>query len=220
MRYKHNACAHCGQAFSTNVRTARYCSPSCYHSARWGKPTASRARTGDQKYTCKQCGEHFVDWTAPQRQFCSNTCRTLASRRAIISTCEECGAAFHHPPSVRRRWCSRACYLLGRALSESERETLFWSWVDWSNPEGCWPWTGAVTGGGYGYFGKPKTTAHKLAWQFSRRRAIPTGLVVMHLCDNRRCCRPDHLHADTESRNQRYRKLKDTTLNHADRLPC
>jgi DNA-binding XRE family transcriptional regulator len=45
--------------------------------------------------------------------------------------------------------------------------------------------------------------AHQLAFEWLGGSAIPRGLFVLHLCDNRRCCRPDHLYAGTQQRNVR-----------------
>lgn len=77
----------------------------------------------------------------------------------------------------------------------------FWSRVDKSND--CWIWTGAVASG-YGacrYKGK-QTTAHRVAYELEVG-LIPTGLVVMHRCDNPLCVKPDHLVVGTQSENLR-----------------
>lgn len=68
---------------------------------------------------------------------------------------------------------------------------------------GCWLWTasiGAPKGkDGYGQFtlylddGTRKGGAHKAAWLFFRGE-IPKGKWVLHKCDVRRCCNPDHLY--------------------------
>lgn len=71
--------------------------------------------------------------------------------------------------------------------------TRFWSKV--AIRDGCWEWTASVNGKGYPNFsassGKPQ-----LAHRFSYTRfhgPIPQEQQVDHLCDNRRCVRPDHL---------------------------
>lgn len=69
----------------------------------------------------------------------------------------------------------------------------FWARVDFSGE--CWLWTGCVNHGGYGVGvdldGKPRL-AHRIAY-FLGTGEDPEGSLVCHRCDNRRCCRPDHL---------------------------
>jgi hypothetical protein len=60
----------------------------------------------------------------------------------------------------------------------------------------CWNWTGALDNG-YGRFqGGPRGSkvhrAHRLAYELLVG-PIPEGLVLDHLCRNRRCVNPDHL---------------------------
>jgi hypothetical protein len=71
-------------------------------------------------------------------------------------------------------------------------EAHFWSKVERSGA--CWPWGDYVRPSGYGqYFvNRQPVYAHRLAWQLTYG-PIPAGLSVLHRCDNRRCCRPDHL---------------------------
>ena len=75
----------------------------------------------------------------------------------------------------------------------------FWSKVE--KAEGCWPWTSATRGGGYGRFwlrGECQQ-AHRVAWLLSHPgEVIPAGHVVRHDCDNPPCCRPDHLAVGTK----------------------
>jgi len=61
-------------------------------------------------------------------------------------------------------------------------------------PSGCWLWTGSVTNQGYGSFRVDgvSTTAHRAAYE-ALVGPVPAGLVLDHLCRNRRCCNPKHL---------------------------
>ncbi|WP_369377644.1 HNH endonuclease signature motif containing protein [Streptomyces sp. cg36] len=59
---------------------------------------------------------------------------------------------------------------------------------------GCWEWTGHIKPNGYGQvrIGDHKHHVHRLAYEVMVG-PIPPGLVIDHLCRNRRCLRPDHL---------------------------
>ncbi|MFJ3290392.1 HNH endonuclease signature motif containing protein [Streptomyces sp. NPDC086669] len=68
----------------------------------------------------------------------------------------------------------------------------------------CWIWTGAGDGHGYGRFwdGSKQVIAHRWAYQH-HYGAIPSGLVLDHLCRRTACVRPDHLEAVTQAENVR-----------------
>ena len=78
----------------------------------------------------------------------------------------------------------------------------FWQHVKKST--GCWEWQG-VTRGGYGRFktretGRRYVTASRLAWELTYR-PIPSGMKVLHRCDNPPCCRPSHLFLGSQGDN-------------------
>ena len=72
--------------------------------------------------------------------------------------------------------------------------------------DGCWEWTGAIKGNGYGNVWSASTgrvmPAHRFVYELERG-PIPEGLDLDHLCRNRRCVRPDHLEPVTRSVNIR-----------------
>lgn len=84
-------------------------------------------------------------------------------------------------------------------------DARFWAKVNKDAPNGCWEWTGALTGG-YGYFGRMTPdgphnfNSHRAAYE-SLRGPVPDGLVLDHLCRNRRCVNPDHLEPVTHKTN-------------------
>ena len=82
----------------------------------------------------------------------------------------------------------------------SEQKDRFWQKVRKS--DGCWEWTAARNGYGYGIFGPNRKTflAHRLSWSMAHGD-IPDGLHVLHHCDNPSCVRPDHLFIGTAKDN-------------------
>jgi hypothetical protein len=69
---------------------------------------------------------------------------------------------------------------------------------------GCWLWTGATRGKGYGgirAYGKD-AYAHRVSYELFRG-PIPPGLVIDHLCRVHCCVNPDHLEVVTTLENVR-----------------
>ena len=66
----------------------------------------------------------------------------------------------------------------------------FWDHVAKSG--GCWLWTGAKNGDGYGNYGRGGRTrkASRVAWELAHG-PIPDGLWVLHHCDNPPCVKTE-----------------------------
>jgi hypothetical protein len=67
---------------------------------------------------------------------------------------------------------------------------------------GCFEWQGSKTKNGYvlTYHKGKSVHAHRLVFTLAKG-PIPTGLVVMHSCDNRACINPEHLSVGSQSDN-------------------
>lgn len=66
----------------------------------------------------------------------------------------------------------------------------------------CWIWLAAKCGGGYGKMTKNKKSlsAHKVSWEIHFGE-VPPDKHVLHHCDVKLCCSPQHLWLGTRSDN-------------------
>jgi hypothetical protein len=83
-------------------------------------------------------------------------------------------------------------------------EERFWEKVEKS--EGCWLWTAAHNGVGYGVIGTGAKNRSRLAHRFSYELAngpIPEKTWVLHKCDNPGCVNPEHLFLGNNTSNVR-----------------
>lgn len=69
----------------------------------------------------------------------------------------------------------------------------------------CWNWKGWIKPSGYGHITCTRLkiqSTHRMAWRVFKGE-IPKGLCVLHKCDNKKCCNPDHLYLGTVKDNTR-----------------
>ena len=70
----------------------------------------------------------------------------------------------------------------------------------------CWEWLAGKTPDGYGLFSLngTMTTAHRAAWTLFCG-PIPEGRQIDHMCHNRACVNPEHLHTVSRKENMENR---------------
>ncbi len=84
------------------------------------------------------------------------------------------------------------------------------------NINDCWEWKSRITCDGYGefrFYTKAKRQyrlAHRLALKLNNIDV--TGYLVLHSCDNRKCCNPNHLRCGTHQENMNDMKERGRSL--------
>jgi DNA-directed RNA polymerase subunit RPC12/RpoP len=114
--------------------------------------------------------------------------------------CSTCSKPFELSPSEiaegRGRHCSWECRYPARSAAEVILDKL-------DKTETCWIWKGAISHSGYGLVtlrGEKSSRVHRRLW-IALHGPIPEGKLILHRCDVRACCRPDHLFLGTHEDN-------------------
>ena len=80
----------------------------------------------------------------------------------------------------------------------------------------CWVTTYVPNRFGYAHVDNQRL--HRIAWEAFNAEPIPEGMVIMHTCDNRACCNPEHLVLGTQQENIQDAQRKGR-FNHVHGLP-
>lgn len=89
------------------------------------------------------------------------------------------------------------------------RELLRRFWQKVERTDWCWNWTGGLDDHGYGRIkiAGSAVKAHRFAYELLHG-PLPSEVLVLHRCDNRRCVRPDHLFEGDQLANVEDAKAK------------
>ena len=106
----------------------------------------------------------------------------VTKKTAGQSNCLYCSKPLSAPVQKRHAFCNPEC--------------RFWSKVDKTDADGCWPWTACVIQSkGIGQFdienGKSSVPANKFAYILAGLE-IPDGFRLDPSCGNMRCVNPQH----------------------------
>jgi hypothetical protein len=122
--------------------------------------------------------------------------------RGKLIECGTCGRQFRRR-NTTSQFCSLKCRPSPRnRLSEKD----FWGRIQQETSiraahigTPCWIYDGPMLPNGYGKFGNEY--AHRYAYGLHHGSIPRRPLGVLHHCDVKSCCRPDHLYAGSQKRN-------------------
>ena len=134
--------------------------------------------------------------------------------------CLNCNIEFKkHSDSAANKYCNFDCYnkckkgpsIFWDTATEDQKLKRLKYYFEKKviRKEGCWKWIGSVNRGGYGLISVKgiNRVASRISW-IIHNGEIPSGLFVLHSCDNPICTNPEHLFLGTTKDNAMDRKLK------------
>jgi hypothetical protein len=101
-------------------------------------------------------------------------------------------------------------------LTEKQIENFYKKIKKTENDNDCWEWNSRIDRDGYGEFRYDQKgkryyrLAHRVALQLTNVDVNPH--LVLHSCDNRKCCNPKHLRTGTHQENMNDMKERGRSL--------
>jgi len=140
--------------------------------------------------------------------------------------CEHCDAELQRKSYEetrdwnRRRYCGKVCAMRGGSPYVSRHERLLSNSAS-ADERGCWNWQGYRDKKGYGRCedASGEVLAHRLSYM-EFVGPIPSGLHILHSCDNPSCINPGHLRAGTNDDNMADRVERDRSHKPKGVLNC
>lgn len=142
-------------------------------------------------------------WTGqPVRGYNAPTLQLSHIKRAVRPLSIELAGIVSHDRAYAAVCGEALCVRPEHLRGTSHPDVWFWPKVD--RTDSCWLWLGEIGKNGYGRSGGGTNkirAVHRFSWVLTRG-PIPTGLFVLHECDNKLCCRLDHLFLGTQKDNR------------------
>lgn len=147
-------------------------------------------------FSCEVCGKDKKRNTNAISRFCSRACMLASLRTGPYQeqkACVHCGARFV-ATNGNIKHCSTLCRIYDRSnLNETT---------------GCLEWSGSTNKLGYGTIGINGKIQLVHRAMYRELTGYEGGLLVMHTCDNPRCCEITHLRIGTHDDNMADMKAK------------
>ena len=140
---------------------------------------------------------------------CPN-CNYEIKYKTLYKPCAYCKKDYEHNKNYNpSKYCSRECTTTSRRLTDEElkdsvRKRFYSKFIAGIIDE-CWEWKAYKNKSGYGVmrYGSKRgnnALAHRISYLLNMGE-IPSGLFVMHTCDNPPCVNPSHLRLGTNQDN-------------------